>query len=107
MIESRKSGKEYLHALWNEAGWQGDLPVWRMEFQFKREVLDQLQLAGLPDVLGHLAGLWNYATSDWLRLCLPSDSDGTRSRWPIRPLWIALSSVDWGSWWPNDPYLPG
>jgi len=96
-IESLKSGKEYLHGLWRLAGWDGQLPVWRMEFQFKREVLDQLGLDGLGSVLEHQGGLWSYATTEWLRLCCPNPDDQTRSRWTNHPLWLALSSVDWGT----------
>lgn len=97
VIESKKSGKTYLHDLWRLAGWDGQMPVWRMEFQFKREVLDQLELDSLGAVLEHQAGLWSYATTDWLRLCMPTKEDKTRSRWPIHPLWLALSSLDWGT----------
>jgi len=103
LIESKKTGKEYLHGLWRLAGWEGVLPVWRMEVQFKREVLVQLNLDSLPAVLEHLAGLWSYATTDWLRLCLVNPDDKTRSRWSLHPLWLALSSVDWGS--PGGPML--
>ena len=46
-------------------------------------------------MLDHLNGLWSYATTEWLRLTIPSDDDKTRSRWPIHPLWLLLSSVDW------------
>ena len=66
-----------------------------MEFQFKREVLAQLGLDMLPKVLEHLSGLWSYATTEWLKLCVPSEADKTRSRWPVHPLWMALASVDW------------
>ncbi len=97
VIESKKSGKAYLHDLWRLAGWDGQMPVWRMEFQFKREVLDQLELDSLAAVLEHQGGLWSYATTDWLRLCMPTKEDKTRSRWPIHPLWLALSSLDWGT----------
>ena len=103
VIESQKSGKTYLHDLWRLAGWDGKLPVWRMEFQFKREVLDQLGLDSLYSVLDHQAGLWSYATTDWLRLCIPTKEDKTRSRWPVHPLWLALSSVDWST--PGGPLL--
>jgi hypothetical protein len=95
IIESKKSGKEYLHELWRIAGWDGVTPVWRMEFQYKREVLDQLGLDSLPALLDHLGGLWSYATTDWLRLCTPNEDDKTRARWPVHPLWIALATVDW------------
>lgn len=56
-IEIKKSGKQYLEPLWRESGWDSVEPVWRLEFQFKREVLDQLSLSSLPSVLGNLNGL--------------------------------------------------
>jgi hypothetical protein len=95
VIESKKSGKEYLHELWRVAGWDGETPVWRMEFQYKREVLDQLGLDSLPALLEHLDGLWSYATTEWLRLCIPNQDDRTRARWPVHPFWMALATVDW------------
>jgi hypothetical protein len=94
-IEIKKSGKTYLKPLWREAGWDSVQPVWRLEFQFKREVLDQLGLTAMPSVLGNLNGLWSYVTTEWLKLTMPSDTDRTRSRWPIHPLWIAVASIDW------------
>ncbi|PIF18171.1 MULTISPECIES: replication initiation factor [unclassified Acidovorax] len=97
LLECKKSGKEYLLDLWARAGWDQEMPVWRLEFQFKREVLVQLDLDTLGSVMENRAGLWSYATTDWLRLCLPTEADNTRSRWPIHPLWMAVSSVDWGT----------
>jgi hypothetical protein len=94
-IEIQKSGKTYLEPMWREAGWDSILPVWRMEFQFKREVLDQLGLGSLPRALSNLNGMWSYAATDWLKLTLPSSSDKTRSRWPVHPMWVALAAIDW------------
>ena len=94
-IETRKSGKTYLHDLWRQAGWDGERPVWRLEFEFKREILGQLGLDAVHSVLEHREGLWSYATVEWLRLCNPSDTDATRTRWPVHPLWAALASIDW------------
>jgi hypothetical protein len=96
-LECQKSGKSYLFDLWRDAGWDGATPVWRLEFEFRREVLDQLNLDSLPGVLGNLDGLWSYASTEWLTLRMPVESDRTRSRWPIHPLWMALASVDWGT----------
>ena len=64
LLESKKSGKEYLLDLWVQAGWDCQLPVWRLEFEFRREVLAQLQLDSLPLVLEHLNGLWSYASTE-------------------------------------------
>ena len=93
--ECEVSGKTYLLDLWRRAGWDDSLAVWRLEFEFKREVLTQLGLNDLHSVLAARAGLWDYATTQWLKLTQPSDTDKTRSRWPLHPLWLLLASVDW------------
>uniref|UniRef100_E6PTM2 Replication initiation factor n=1 Tax=mine drainage metagenome TaxID=410659 RepID=E6PTM2_9ZZZZ len=95
LLECETSGKSYLLDLWRQAGWDGKLPVWRLEFEFKREVLTQLGLDGLLSVLDARAGLWDYATTQWLKLTQPSETDQARSRWPLHPLWLLLASVDW------------
>ena len=95
-LEIQTSGKDYLKELWLQAGWDGVRPIWRLEFEFKRELLTQKGLSGLHQTLRHLGGLWAYATDEWLRLTLPSELDSTRSRWPVHPLWACLASTDWG-----------
>jgi hypothetical protein len=94
-LEIQESGKDYLKELWSSAGWKEGQRVWRLEFEIKRDLLSQIKLATFSDVMGHLSGLWSYATDDWLRLCLPDGNDKTRSRWAIHPLWQYLASVDW------------
>lgn len=103
-LEIKQSRKTYLLELWHKAGWNGYDPVWRLEFQLKREVLTQKGLSKLTEVMDNLNGLWSYATTEWLRLTLPNPEDKTRSRWPIHPLWGYLSSVDWQT--DNNPLLP-
>lgn len=95
LLEIVTSGKDHLLGLWAKAGWHASQPVWRLEFEFKREALTQKGLSKLSEVLRHLDGLWSYATTEWLRLTLPNLDDQTRSRWPLHPLWLNLSSVDW------------
>jgi len=95
LLEIEKSNKGYLIPLWKAAGWNEGEPIWRLEFEFKRQMLIQKDLAKLTDVLANLNGLWSYATTEWLKLTIPNLEDKTRTRWPIHPLWVALSSVDW------------
>lgn len=95
LLEMIESGRADLIPLWMAAGWQSGEPIWRLEFQFRREVLAQHNLIRLDDVLANLNGLWSYASTEWLRLTIPNPEDQTRSRWPIHPLWGYLSSVDW------------
>ncbi len=95
LLEIFESGRTDLLPLWQAAGWQSGEPIWRVEFQFRREVLAQHNLIRLDDVLSNLNGLWSYASTEWLRLTIPNPDDQTRSRWPIHPLWGYLSSIDW------------
>ena len=95
LLEIIESGRTDLIPLWDAAGRKKNEPVWRIELQFRREVLSQHGLIGLDDVLANLNGLWSYATTQWLRLTLPNKDDKTRSRWPVHPLWVYLSSIDW------------
>lgn len=90
-----KSQKTYLYEFWREAGWDGESPVWRLEFQYGRTVLRELGINTVGDLSTNLPGLWEYATSRWLRLSLPSPSDNTQTRWPNHPLWDVLSSAAW------------
>ncbi|HEU0153886.1 MAG TPA: hypothetical protein VFQ84_11155 [Arenimonas sp.] len=91
--ELLKSGKDYLKPLWAAQGWEEGQTVWRMEFQVRREGLpDELKGPAL-DAVPLLGLLWRYLTTEWLRLAIPSDSDDTRTRWPVHPLWEALAGV--------------
>ncbi len=95
LLEIITSGRTDLLPLWAATGRKPEEPVWRVEFQFMRELLAQHGIVDLDSVLANLNGLWSYATTEWLRLTLPNPDDHTRSRWPLHPLWGYLSSVDW------------
>lgn len=95
LLEIVTSGRDDLLPLWQAGGWKQGESIWRVEFQFRREVLGQHGLVSLDSVMANLNGLWSYATTEWLRLTIPNPDDQTRSRWPIHPLWGHLSSVDW------------
>ena len=96
-LEIEKSGKTYFHDIWREQGWDGMASVWRLEFQFRRSVLSELGVNIVSDLEGNLAGLWRYATGDWLRLTIPSSTDQTKARWPNRALWDELHAASWDS----------
>ena len=96
-LEISKSKKYYLHDIWKSEGWNEQQKVWRLEFQFRREVLKQLNILSVPDLLANLKNLWEYATNDWLRLTIPNSKDETQTRWPNHPLWDILSNAPWKS----------
>lgn len=94
VLEIVTSHKTYLISLWKAVGWTGETRVWRMEFQFNREMLRQLGIKTYSDAESNLSGLWAYATGEWLRLTISTDADSNRSRWAIHPLWGYISSID-------------
>ncbi len=75
----------------------GELPVWRMEFQIRRERLNEMGINSTLDLEHKLNGLWQYCCQNWLRLTLPSDTDSAKTRWPNHPLWAALQKANFGS----------
>ncbi len=95
IYELKKSKKDYLFSLWKEAGWSEGEPIWRLEFEFKREILNQKSIAKLSEVMSNLNGLWSYATTEWLTLRQPNPTDQTKARWSIHPFWLNVTSVDW------------
>jgi len=96
-LELEKSKKDYLKPLWKMAGWDGQSPVWRLEFQYKREALKELGVLELPDLIEQCGGLWNYAATDWLRLTVPNPDDSNQTRWATHPLWSDLAAVNWST----------
>lgn len=87
----KKSKKFYLYKFWQAKGWHTSEIVWRMEFEAKREVLKQLGIYKLNNLLELQSALWLYLTQDWLRLAMPSLTDGNQTRWPNHPLWDDLT----------------
>jgi hypothetical protein len=96
LLELEKSKKDYFLQIWSDLGWDGIQDVWRLESQYRRDVLRQLGVTDIHDLLRLLGGLWQYFAHEWLRLTCPDPSDTTQTRWPIHPMWGVLQGADWG-----------
>ncbi len=90
-----KSNKVFFFPIWKEQGWDGVSEVWRMEFQFRRTPLRELGINTVSDLTDNMEALWEYATTNWLRLAIPSATDNTKKRWPNHPLWDAIALAPW------------
>jgi len=103
-LEIRQNSKHtWLYDLWREAGWDGAAPVWRIEFECRRDGLREVQaidgdtgevesLDIIQQVMAHLGDLWRYCLG-WLSLRDRDPGDVNRSRWPVSPLWQALMAL--------------
>jgi len=94
-LEMQKNPRPYLEHLWTKSGWDGIQPVWRIEFEFRRESLREIGVISIDSLYQHLTGLWQYVTQEWLRLAVINPNDGTQSRWQTTDLWQVLQSVQW------------
>jgi hypothetical protein len=86
-LEIAHSGKRWMHEVWG-AGLDLSAPVWRLEFQLRREVLAECSLTSPDEVLAHRPNLWAYAMQ-WLSLREPTPG-ATRTRWPVASVWSEL-----------------
>lgn len=91
-LEIKVSGKSWLRDVWKARGWDGRTPVWRAEFQLRRETLSEFGATGVDTFLHLRPAIWAYCTEEWLRLTVPSVGDYTSARWPTHPLWQVVQS---------------
>lgn len=89
-VEIQRHGVSWLPDLWGTDGRRE--PVWRIEFQYRREALTDFNLRGIDDVLASLQDLWRYATVEWLSLRKPT-SDRRQRRWPVDPIWEQIRAI--------------
>jgi hypothetical protein len=86
-LEIAHSGKTWMHEVWGDR-LEPSAPVWRLEFQLRREVLAECWLTEVQDVLAQRQSLWAYAMR-WLSLRQP-EPGATRTRWLVADVWIDL-----------------
>src|SRR4029077_993416 len=79
-LEIAHSGKRWMHEVWG-AGLDVSAPVWRLEFQLRRDILGECSLTSPEGVLDVWPNLWAYATQ-WLSLREPTPG-AARTRWPV------------------------
>jgi hypothetical protein len=81
--------KQYFVNVWARVGYDPDRPVWRLEFQFQRTPLRELDCATPDRLFENVNGLWAYGCR-WCRLTVPN-GDSNKARWPTHPAWFQLT----------------
>ena len=85
-----ESGKEFFKDLWSLGGWDSVAVVWRLEFEIKRERLNDFGINSVTDLLQRVQSTWSYCSETWLRLPMPNVLDSNRARWATDALWLML-----------------
>lgn len=88
-----QSHKYYLYDIWKSQGWDGESPVWRVEYEFHTAFLKILKLREIDKAVSHQDALWKFATEEWLKLVIPNPNDSNRSRWNIHPVWSEIQEA--------------
>jgi hypothetical protein len=90
--ELKKSGKDWFRDVWAQAdAYCDDLPVWRVEFQYGRELLHKYRIETLEDLRLHQDQLFRYGLA-WFSWRERQASDLEHpQRWPRIPAWVALN----------------
>ena len=92
--EIAHTGTDWMREIWG-ARLDPMKPVWRMEFQMRREVLAECSLQEPEDVLQKRQDLWTYATG-WLSLRSQRRA-ARRARWSVADAWVQLSRAKLGT----------
>lgn len=95
--EIEKSGKYFFKELWQKNGWDGNQPVWRLEFQLRREALKSCRSTDPLLIIELFNSLWRFYATSWLSLREVNPSDNNRSRWPISPEWRTIANANFNS----------
>jgi hypothetical protein len=114
-LEIERSGKPWFREVWGRSpGYDPGAPVWRLEFQVKREALRAMKamtdggvpvaLDTWPDALAHARALWRLLSRSWLALRLPRTN---RTRQRLAPEWDVLHACGFadGTWAGTDADL--
>lgn len=99
-LEASVRGQAWQSEVW--ARRDPNMPVWRVEFQFRRRALRRYRLETLQEALDARQRLWEYGT-EWLSLRRRHVADRNRSRWRADPVWCALREAKVGS--PHSPLV--
>jgi len=93
-LELKPRKADWPVALWKDP--DPAQPVWRIEFQFRRDALRTFAIQTAADALALRQGLWDYATGQWLSL-RTRDQDANRARWSEAPEWSVIREAQVGS----------
>ncbi len=89
-LEMNHSGKDWMREVWSDRR-DGSQPVWRLEFQLRRQLLRECGLNSADDVIEDRDRLWRDVTQ-WLSLRQPQPV-ARRVRWPVADVWNQLAQA--------------
>lgn len=90
--EIKKSGKEWFKDIWQSNSWNEECPVWRVEYQLRRDVLKEFKINSVLDSFDKLDSLWKYLTVQWLQIRRPVKNEKV-TNWIVKNKWIVIQNA--------------
>ena len=87
--EIKKHKKDYMYELWD--GVEKGETVWRVEFQLRREMLNECSVESFDSFVDKSGSIWKYLTEDWLSM-REFDNENTTRRTPTE-FWEKVQGV--------------
>lgn len=81
--------KEASQKTWFYELWGMDQDVWRIEWQFRKQILKWFHIQTIDDLEAQQGDILRYMVNDHTTLRIPND-DTNASRWPLHRLWQNL-----------------
>lgn len=88
-LEIKKHKKDYMYELWD--GVEKGETVWRVEFQLRREMLNECSVESFDSFADKSGSIWKYLTEDWLSM-REFDNENTTRRTPTE-FWENVQGV--------------
>ncbi len=85
-LQVGKSGNSWFMELWKATGWDGVIPVTRVEAQLRRDFFKRFDITTHADFIEHLPDIYQYMVEEWVSVRQPIP-DANCSRWPEADFW--------------------
>lgn len=91
LAELKVSHKLWFKDIWSDHGWDGEAPVWRLEFRMRRDFLRISQVNSFDELCAAIPRLWAYVSTEWLRHTEADPRDSNRWRHPVSVWWTSYA----------------
>jgi len=91
--EAIQSIKPWFIEVWKLGGYDGELPVTRVEGQFRRQFLKEMSVESYSDLIVRMPDIWRIFSTEFVTLRVPNTNDKNHRRWEVTNLWKTIQNA--------------
>ncbi|MCB2170995.1 MAG: hypothetical protein KQI78_25330 [Deltaproteobacteria bacterium] len=92
-LKNDPAKRAFFHDLWG-ISIEDNVPVTRVEFQLRKDILKELSSVKFEDLAQNLQGIWEYLTTKWFRLCKKVDRQNIKNAKNTK-FWDIITNIKW------------